>query len=158
MSAGNSVTLVGNVTRHPELRFTPSGKAVVTLGMAVNNRYQDRTTQEWKEDTSFFNVVVWDTQGENVAESCPKGTRITVVGQLKQRSWETPEGEKRSVVEVKADEVGVALRWATAMVMKNERRSADAAPEDLEGAYFGEPTPEPAMAGAGAPAADEEPF
>ena len=125
MSNGNSVTLVGNITRDPELRFTPSGQATATFGLAVNRRWQNRTTNEWEEATSFFNVVCWREQAENASESLSKGSRVIVTGRLEQRSWETPDGDKRSVVEVVADEIGPSLRWATAQVVKNERRSGD---------------------------------
>lgn len=121
MSQGNTVTVVGNVTRDPELRFTPSGQAVATFGLAVNRKWKDRN-DEWQEQVSFFDVTAWGQLGENVAESCPKGSRVVVTGRLEQRSWETEGGDKRSKVEVIADEVGPSLRWATAHVTKNERR------------------------------------
>ena len=116
----NSVTLVGNITRDPELRFTPTGQAVATFGMAVNRRYQKNG--QWEEQTSFFNVTAWGTLGENASNSLHKGARILVNGRLEQRSWETQEGEKRSVVEVVADEIGPSLRWATAAVARNDRK------------------------------------
>ena len=122
MSNGNSITLVGNFTRDPELRFTPSGQAKASLGIAVNRRWQNRQTQEWEEATSFFNVVCWREMAENTSESLQKGARVIVTGRLEQRSYETPEGEKRSVVEVVADEIGPSLRWATAQVQKSDRR------------------------------------
>jgi single-strand DNA-binding protein len=118
----NSVTLVGNVTRDPELRFVASGQANCSFGLAVNRRWQNRQTQEWEEATSFFNVVCWREMAENVAESVTKGARVVVTGRLEQRSWETDQGEKRSVIEVAADEIGPSLRWATAQVTRNERR------------------------------------
>lgn len=120
--ADNTITLVGNVTRDPELRFTPSGQAKVTLGIAVNRRWQNRQSNEWEEQTSFFNVVGWRELAENVAESITKGARVIVTGRLEQRSWETDQGEKRSVVEVVADEIAPSLRWATAEVRKADRR------------------------------------
>jgi single-strand DNA-binding protein len=120
--SGNSVTLVGNLTRDPELRYTPAGAATCQFGLAVNRRWQNRQTQEWEEATSFFNVVAWREMAENAGESLTKGSRVIVTGRLEQRSWETPEGEKRSVVEVVADEIGPSLRWATAQVVRNERR------------------------------------
>src|SRR5437763_1526787 len=89
---------------------------------AANRRWQNRQTQEWEEATSFFNVVCWGDMGENVGESIQKGARIVVTGRLEQRSWETDQGEKRSIVEIVADEVGPSLRWATAEVKKNDRR------------------------------------
>jgi single-strand DNA-binding protein len=119
---GNSIVLVGNVTRDPELRFTPSGQATATFGLAVNRRWQNRQTQEWEEATSFFDVVCWREMAENAAESLGRGSRIIVSGRLEQRSWETPDGDRRSKVEVIADEIGPSLRWATAQVTKNDRR------------------------------------
>ena len=118
----NSVTLVGNVTRDPELRFTNTGQPTATFGLAVNRRWQNRQTQEWEEATSFFDVVCWREMAENVSESLTRGARVVVTGRLEQRSWETPDGDQRSKVEVVADEVGPSLRWATAQVTKNERR------------------------------------
>ena len=122
MSSANSVHVVGNITRDPELRFTPTGQARATFGLAVNRRWQNRQTQEWEEQTSFFNVTCWGDLGDNVSESLSKGARVIVTGRLEQRSWETPEGEKRSVVEIVADEVGPSLRWATAQVTRTERK------------------------------------
>src|SRR5436309_9029858 len=122
VSNGNSVTLVGNITRDPELRFTPSGQATASFGLAVNRRWQNRQTQEWEEATSFFDVVCWREMAENASESLQKGSRVIVTGRLEQRSWETQEGDKRSKVEVVADEIGPSLRWATAEVKKNDRR------------------------------------
>ena len=120
---GNAVTLVGNITRDPELRFTNTGQATASFGLAVNRRWQNRQTQEWEEATSFFDVVCWREMAENAAESLPLGSRVIVTGRLEQRSWETPDGDKRSKVEVVADEVGPSIRWATAQVTKNERQS-----------------------------------
>ena len=120
--AGNAVTLVGNITRDPELRFTNTGQATASFGLAVNRRWQNRQTQEWEEATSFFDVVCWREMAENAAESLSRGSRVIVTGRLEQRSWETHEGDKRSKVEVVADEVGPSIRWATAQVTKNERR------------------------------------
>jgi len=120
--SGNSVTIVGNVTRDPELRFTPSGQANARLGVAVNRRWQDRNSGEWQEATSFFDVICWRDLAENVSDSIKKGTRVIVTGRLEQRSWEQ-EGNKRSAVEIIADEIAPSLRWATANVVKSERRS-----------------------------------
>jgi len=123
MSNGNSVTLVGNITRDPELRFTASGQATASFGLAVNRRWQNRQTNDWEEATSFFNIVCWREMAENASESLTKGARVIVTGRLEQRSWEDREsGDKRSVVEVVADEIGPSLRWATAKVEKNDRR------------------------------------
>ena len=122
MAPGNTGTIVGNATRDPELRFTPSGQAVASFGVAVNRRWQNRQTQEWEEAVSFFDVTCWGQLAENVAESVQKGTRVVVDGRLDQRSWETEQGDKRSKVEIVADEVAPSLRWATASITKNERR------------------------------------
>ena len=124
MSNGNTVELVGNITRDPELRFTSAGVASATFGLAVNRRWRNQQTNDWEEKVSFFDVVCWRELAENVSESLSKGTRVMVVGRLEQRSWDTPEGEKRSKVEVVADEVGPSLRWATADVTKTDRRGA----------------------------------
>jgi single-strand DNA-binding protein len=122
--SGNSITIVGNITRDTELRYTPSGQANVRLGVAVNRRWQDRGSGEWNEATSFFDVIAWRELAENVNESLKKGARIIVTGRLEQRTWEQ-EGNKRSVVEIIADEIAPSLRWATAKVEKTERRSGD---------------------------------
>ncbi|MDQ3147584.1 MAG: single-stranded DNA-binding protein [Actinomycetota bacterium] len=154
----NSVTLVGNVTREPELRYTAAGQAMAKFGLAVNRRWQNRTTNEWEESTSFFDVVVWREMAENVGESVQKGARVIVTGRMEQRSYENQAGEKRSAVELVADEIGPSLRWATAKVIRNERRSANG------GSGGGEPVDLRNDAGgasrtpAGAPAFDEEPF
>ena len=161
---GNTVTLVGNITRDPELRFTPNGQANATFGLAVNRRYQDRQG-EWQESTSFFDVVCWREMAENAAESLTKGSRIIVTGRLEQRSWESQEGDKRSKIEVIADEIGPSLRWATAAITRNERRSPADAPAGggSGGGYAPRPAPAPAAASP-APSAppygsyDEEPF
>jgi len=121
MAIDNNVTVTGNATREPELRFTPSGQAVANFGVAVNRRWQNRQTQEWEESVSFFDITCWASLAENVAEALAKGTRVTVSGRLDQRSWETQDGDKRSKVEIVADDVAISLRWATADVMKNER-------------------------------------
>jgi single-strand DNA-binding protein len=120
--ADSTVTIVGNVTRDPEMRYTPSGVAKASFGVAVSRRWQNRNSHEWEEQTSFFNVVCWREMAENVCESIGKGARIVVSGRLEQRSWETENGDKRSVVEIVADDVGPSLRWATAEVKRNERR------------------------------------
>lgn len=144
----NTVTLVGNCVRDPELRFTPSGQAVTTFSMAVNRRWQNRQTQEWEEAVSFFDVVAWGQLAENVAESVQKGTRVVVTGRLEQRTWETDAGDKRSKVEVVADEVGPSLRWATASVVRNERSTGDYRPSTA-------PVP---SSGPGGRYDDDEPF
>lgn len=119
--ADNTVTVVGNVTRDPELRFTNNGQATAQFGIAVNRRWQNRQTQEWEEAVSYFDVVCWREMAENVSESLTKGTRVVVSGRLEQRSWETQDGDKRSKIEIVADEVAPSLRWATASVTRNQR-------------------------------------
>lgn len=114
----STVTIVGSLTREPELRFTLGGAGVASFGVAVNHRYQ--RNNEWTEETSFFNVTAWSTLGENAAASLTKGSRVIVTGRLAQRSYES-NGEKRSVVEIIADEIGPSLRWATAIVEKPDR-------------------------------------
>jgi single-strand DNA-binding protein len=128
VAIGNNVTITGNATREPELRFTQSGQAVANLSVAVNRRWQNRQTQEWEEAVSFFDITAWGQLAENVAESVGKGTRVTITGRLDQRSWESQDGEKRSKVEIVADDVAVSLRWATAEVMRNESPRSDQAP------------------------------
>ena len=141
MANGNVVTLVGNITRDPELRFTNTGQATSSFGLAVNRRWQNRQTQEWEEATSFFDVVCWREMAENAAESLSKGARVIVTGRLEQRSWETPDGDKRSKVEVVADEIGPSIRWATAQVTKNERRGpGEGGPGGAGGGRGGSPS------------------
>ncbi len=118
----NDITLIGNITRDPELRYTAGGQAIATFGVAVNRRWQNRQTQAWEESTSFFDVVCWGDLGTNVADSLSKGDRVIISGRLEQRSWESQDGEKRSKIEVIADEVGPSVRWATAKPVKTDRR------------------------------------
>ena len=119
MAFDNTVTVIGNLTRDPELRYTASGASVASFGLAVNRKYQ--RDGEQVEDVSFFDVTCWAKFGENVAESVHKGDRVIVYGRLQQRSWETDEGDKRSKVDIVADEVSPSLRWATATTVRNER-------------------------------------
>jgi single-strand DNA-binding protein len=118
----NTITVVGNTTRDPELRFTPAGQAVARFGVAVNRRWQGKDGQ-WQENVSFFDVVSWREMAENVSESLVKGMRVIVSGRLEQRSYETKEGDKRNVFEIVADEVGPSLKWASAEIQKSDRRS-----------------------------------
>ena len=158
--ADNTVTLVGNITRDPELRFIPSGQAIATFGLAVNRRWQNRQSGEWEEQVSFFNISAWGDLGENAAASCPKGTRVIVTGRLEQRSYETQQGEKRSVVEIVADEIGPSLRWAQATVNRTERSSGDGA-QGGQGGQGGGASRAVANEDQGAPAytsTEEEPF
>jgi len=118
--SNNAVTLIGNLVDDPELRFTPSGVAMAKVRFAVNRRYQDRNN-EWQEETSFFGGTCWRDMAENVAESLQKGARVIVTGRLEQRTWETQEGDKRSIIEVRIDDIGPSLRWATASVTRTPR-------------------------------------
>ena len=152
----NNVSVVGNATRDPELRFTPSGQAIATFGIAVNRSWRNKQSNEWEEAVSFFDVTCWAQMAENVAESIQKGTRVVVTGRLEQRSWETNDGEKRSKVEIVAEEIGPSLRFATAGVTKNERRGGD-----FEGGGGGGGNSAPRAVANDAPAGysnDEEPF
>ena len=123
MAAGDTViTLVGNLVDDPELRFTPSGAAVAKFRIASTPRFLDKSTNEWKDGESLFlSCNVWRQAAENVAESLQRGMRVIVQGRLKQRSYETKEGEKRTVYEVEVDEVGPSLKNATAKVNKTTR-------------------------------------
>ncbi|MGQ0623107.1 MAG: single-stranded DNA-binding protein [Sporichthyaceae bacterium] len=164
MAAGDTViTLVGNLVDDPELRFTPSGAAVAKFRIASTPRIMDRATNEWKDGESLFlTCSVWRQAAENVAESLQRGTRVIVQGRLKQRSYETKEGEKRTVYEVDVDEVGPSLKSATAKVTKANRGGG--------GGGFGGPAEDPwasaTPAGASRPSsggnggefADEPPF
>lgn len=150
MATGNNVTVIGNATRDPELRFTPSGQAVATFGVAVNRRWQNRQTNEWEEAVSFFDVTAWQQLAENVGESVQKGTRLVVSGRLDQRTWETQDGEKRSKIEIVADEIAPSLRYATATVTRNPKgqgaaggggRGGDPGPTDPPGGYLPDEEP-----------------
>jgi len=117
----SNITLIGNLVDDPELRFTPSGVAMAKIRLAVNRRWRGQDG-EWQENTSFFSGTIWREQAEQAAESLQKGARVIVTGRLEQRTWETEQGEKRSVVEVSVDEIGPSLRWATATVNKTQRQ------------------------------------
>jgi single-strand DNA-binding protein len=152
MAFGNQVTIVGNLTRDPELRYTPGGVAVANFDVAVNRRTRD-ASGEWKEaDPSFFRCNVWRQQAENVAESLTKGTRVIVTGSLRQRSWETPEGQKRTTIELEVETCGPALEWAKAQVTRTPREGGGDAPSFAStGASTG------GSNGASVGAVDEEP-
>jgi single-strand DNA-binding protein len=120
MAGETIITVVGNLTADPELRFTPSGAPVANFTVASTPRTFDRTSNEWKDgDALFLNCAVWRQAAENVAESLTKGMRVIVQGRLRQRSYETREGEKRTVVELEVDEIGPALKYASAKVTRN---------------------------------------
>jgi single-strand DNA-binding protein len=150
--ADNAITVVGNVTRDPELKFLNSGQAALKMSIAVNRRWQNRQTQEWEERVSYFEVVGYGAMAENAANSLTKGARVIVSGRLEQRSWETENGDKRSIVEINADEIGPSLKWATAVVTRTPR---------AEGSNFQSSDRPAAAPRANEPAAyayDEEPF
>jgi single-strand DNA-binding protein len=123
MAAGDtSITIVGNLVADPEIRYTPTGQAVATFRVASTPRFLDKTTNEWKDgDSLFLSCNVWRQAAENVAESLQRGMRVIVSGRLRQRSYETKEGEKRTVYEVEVDEVGPSLRNASAKVTRSQR-------------------------------------
>jgi single-strand DNA-binding protein len=122
MAGDTVITVIGNVTGDPELRFTPSGAAVANFTVASTPRAFDRQSNEWKDgETLFMRCSVWRDAAENVAESIQRGTRVIVSGRLKSRSYETKEGEKRTVVEMDVDEIGPSLRYASAKVTKTQR-------------------------------------
>jgi single-strand DNA-binding protein len=149
MAAGDvTVTIVGNLTNDPELRFTPSGAAVANFTVASTPRLLDKATNEWKDgDALFMRCSVWRQAAENVAESLTKGARVMVTGRLRQRQYETKEGEKRQVVELEVDEVGPSLRYATAKVTKAQRGGG--------GGFGGGSSSGPSYGGASAPASDD---
>src|SRR6202008_3665991 len=125
MAGETVITVVGNLTADPELRFTPSGAAVANFTVASTPRMFDRQTNEWKDgEALFLRCNVWRQAAENVAESLTRGSRVIVQGRLKQRSFETKEGEKRTVVEMEVDEVGPSLKYATAKVNRTQRGSS----------------------------------
>jgi single-strand DNA-binding protein len=117
----NTTTITGNLTRDPEIRYTRDGQASTLLGVAVNRRWQDRATNEWEEATSFFDVICWRELAEHAALSLSRGTRVMVTGRIEQRTWETEEGDRRSKVEIVAEEIGPSLLFATAEIQRAER-------------------------------------
>ncbi len=150
--ADNTITVAGNITRDPELKFLNSGQAAVRLSIAVNRRWQNRQTQEWEERVSYFEVAGYGALAENAANSLTKGTRVIVSGRLEQRSWETENGDKRSIVEINADEIAPSLRFATAVVTRTPR---------AEGSNFSapdRPAPRTNAPSSSSYEFDEEPF
>ena len=154
MATENIITIVGNLTDDPELRYTPNGVAVTNMRVAVNRRMFNRESNSWDEKLDgFFTVNVWRDHAENVAESLKRGTRVMVQGRLISRSYEDKEGQTRWVTEIEADEVCPSLRWATAKVSKVNRSSGgNASGGGGGGDSWGAPPP------AQAPAADDVPF
>ena len=164
MAAGDTpITVVGNLVADPELRFTPSGQPVATFRVASTPRSMDRQTNEWKDgDSLFLTCNVWRQAAENVAESLQRGMRVIVMGRLHQRSYETREGEKRTVIELEVAEVGPSLRYATAKINKSARGSGGGG-FGGSGAAGGPPPDDPwsspaPSGGGGGGFADEPPF
>ena len=163
MAGDTVITVVGNLTADPELRFTPSGAAVANFTVASTPRTFDKNTNEWKDgEALFLRCSVWREAAENVAESLTRGSRVMAQGRLKQRSFETKEGEKRSVVELEVDEIGPSLRYATATIAKASRAGGrpaggSGAGNGSGGADGGSADPWAVPVGAGA-GAEEPPF
>jgi len=128
--ADNSITLSGTLGKDVELRFTAAGKAVASFGIAVNRRYQ--VNNEWQEQTSWFNVTAWGELGENAAASLSKGSRVVVTGRLEQSEWTTKEGEKRTKIEVVADDLGPSLKFATAALERRPKTGTNIPASALE--------------------------
>jgi single-strand DNA-binding protein len=164
MAGDTVITVVGNLTGDPELRFTPSGAAVANFTVASTPRILDKATNEWKDgDALFLRCSVWRQAAENVAESLQRGGRVIVTGRLRQRSYETKEGEKRTVVELEVDEIGPSLRFATAKVTKASRGGGGGGGGSSYGGSSGggsssndDPWATPAPSGGGL--SDEPPF
>jgi single-strand DNA-binding protein len=156
MAGETVVTVVGNLTADPELRFTPSGAAVASFTIASTPRTFDRNTNEWKDgEALFLRCSIWRQAAENVAESLQRGMRVVAQGRLKQRSFETREGEKRTVVEMDVDEIGPSLRYATAKVNRTQRGSSTGGGF---GASGGAPADDPWGSAPSAGSTDEPPF
>lgn len=168
MAGDTTITVVGNLTADPELRFTPSGAAVANFTVASTPRIYDRQSGEWKDgEALFLRCNIWREAAENVAESLTRGSRVIVTGRLKQRSFETREGEKRTVVEVEVDEIGPSLRYATAKVNKVSRSGSGSggfgsgsrtAPAQAGGETTDDPWGSAPASGSFAGSDDEPPF
>jgi len=166
MAGDTTITVIGNLTDDPELRFTPSGAAVAKFRVASTPRFMDKTSGEWKDgEPLFLACTVWRQAAENVAESLQRGARVIVSGRLRQRSYETKEGEKRTVYEVEVDEIGPSLRYATAKVQKMSRSSGGGFGSGGGGGQGGgmddpwaSAVPAPAGGGSGSSFDDEPPF
>jgi single-strand DNA-binding protein len=166
MAGDTTITVIGNLTDDPELRFTPSGAAVAKFRVASTPRFLDKTSGEWKDgEPLFLACTVWRQAAENVAESLQRGARVIVSGRLRQRSYETKEGEKRTVYEVEVDEIGPSLRYATAKVQKMSRSSGGGYGSGGGGGQGGgmddpwaSAVPAPAGGGSGSSFDDEPPF
>ena len=152
MAGETVITIVGNLTGDPELRFTPSGAAVANFTVASTPRTFDRQSNEWKDgETLFMRCSVWRDAAENVAESLQRGTRVIVTGRLKSRSYETKEGEKRTVIEMDVDEVGPSMKYATAKVNKTSRGGGGGGFGGDQGGFGGGQQQDPWATGGSAP-------
>jgi single-strand DNA-binding protein len=165
MAGEPTITIIGNLTDEPELRFTPSGAAVTRFRIAATPRYLDRQSGQWRDgEPLFLSCSIWRQSAENAAESLTRGARVIVTGRLRQRSYETRDGEKRTVIELEAEEIGVSLRYATAQVRKLDRASAGPGPgrgagrddDPWSGSGFSDTGP--AGTAAGGPGGNEPPF
>jgi single-strand DNA-binding protein len=156
MAFDNTITIVGNLTRDPELRFTPSGAAVANFGVAWNLKGRDGQ----EDKVSFFDVTCWRQLAENVSDSLTKGSRVVVYGRLDQRSWENQDGDRRSKVEIIADDVAPSLKWATAELTRNEFKGDSGGGGGFGGGNQGGGAPRPVSNEPAAPQYDmnEEPF
>ncbi|WP_197698348.1 single-stranded DNA-binding protein [Micromonospora viridifaciens] len=165
MAGDTTITVIGNLTDDPELRFTPSGAAVAKFRVASTPRFMDKASGEWKDgEPLFLSCTVWRQAAENVAESLQRGARVIVSGRLRQRSYETREGEKRTVIELEVDEIGPSLRYATAKVQKMSRSGGGGGfggGGQGGGGNFDDPwasaAPAPSRGGSGGGNFDEEP-
>lgn len=162
MAGDTTITVIGNLTDEPELRFTPSGAAVTRFRIASTPRIFDRQSSEWRDgEPLFLSCSIWRQPAENVAESLSRGSRVIVTGRLRQRSYETREGEKRTVIELDVDEVGPSLRYATAQVRKMDRSNGRTATPNRTADSTGDDPWSVSPPGQAAPAAgfdDEPPF
>ena len=155
MAGDTPITIVGNLTNDPELRFTPSGAAVASFTVASTPRFLDKSTNEWKDgDALFLRCSLWRQAAENAAESLQRGYRVIVTGRLKQRSFETKEGEKRTVIEIDVDEIGPSLKYATAKVNKTSRGGGSGS---SNGGFGGSPADDPWSTPAPVGATSDEP-
>ena len=165
MAGETVITVIGNLTGDPELRFTPSGAAVASFTVASTPRTLDKATNEWKDgEALFLRCSIWRQAAENVAESLQKGMRVIVSGRLQQRSYDTKEGEKRTVIELQVDEIGPSLKYATAKVNRTTRGGGNGgfggSPSGGSGAPSDDPwaSSAPASSGGGGWSSDEPPF
>lgn len=157
MAGETVITVIGNLTADPELRFTPSGSAVANFTIASTPRTFDRQTNEWKDgDTLFLRASIWKEAAENASETLTKGMRIIAQGRLKSRSYETKEGEKRNVTELEVDEIGPSLKYASAKVTRTQKGSGNGGQQQQQSSGFGNSQPPANSGGWGAPAGGQQ--